>query len=692
MAETNGARDARLAKIHAEALEEMDEIQVAVRGERMQCLEDRRFYSIAGGQWEGAIGAQFENKPQFEFNKVHLALIRIFNEYRNNRITVDFQTPDGAKDDGLADACDGMFRADEKACSADEAYDNCFEEGTSGGMGAVRLVDVYENPGDDEDTRQRTRIEPVFDADSCVFWPLDAKRYDKSDAKRCYVLTPYSPKAYTEEFDDDPTTWAKQITQREFDWSTPNIVWVCELYKIEDTKQTVHFYRGLDESAPDMRITDDELAADPDKLEELQAFGFREVRRKQVTRARVHKYLLSGGGVLEDCGYIAGEHIPIVPFYGKRWVVDGIERIMGHVRLAKDAQRLQNMLLSWLAEMASRFDIEKPFFDPRQIARHATMWAEDAIKKYPYLLVDAIEGSDGEPVIAPVGYTKAPNIPPAMAALTQLAGDALNDMLGNQEAGEQLQPNISGKAVELIQQRLDMQVFIYVSNYQKTVKRIGEVWLSKQKELKVEESRAVKTIDESGKAGSVVLNQLSFDAQTGRESTLNDLSRANYEVDVSFGPSSTSRRAAIVRALTGIAGVVDDPSTKQAITLSILSQLEDEGLSDLAQWARRQALQLGLVKPTDDEKEELQAEQQAAAAQPPDAQTQLVLSAAAQARSDASAAQAKTVDTLADAGLKRAQQAKTYAEALAMHSSILNDRAQTLYDIGQPYPSAGAAQ
>src|SRR5690606_7603596 len=89
-------KEEKLAQIHAEALEEFDQIQAAVRAERLQCLQDRRFYSIAGAQWEGPLGEQFANKPRFEFNKVHLAVIRIFNEYRNNRITVDFQPKDGA--------------------------------------------------------------------------------------------------------------------------------------------------------------------------------------------------------------------------------------------------------------------------------------------------------------------------------------------------------------------------------------------------------------------------------------------------------------------------------------------------------------------------------------------------------------------------------------------------------------------
>ena len=57
---------------------------------------------------------------------------------------------------------------------------------------------------------------------------------------------------------------------------------------------------------------------------------------------------MSGSKVLEDCGYIAGPNIPIAPMYGKRWFISGIERFMGHVRLAKDVQRLANVLRSKL--------------------------------------------------------------------------------------------------------------------------------------------------------------------------------------------------------------------------------------------------------------------------------------------------------------------------------------------------------
>lgn len=53
------AKEQQLANIHSLALRRYDYIYGALRDERAQCLEDRRFYSIAGAQWEGKLGEQF---------------------------------------------------------------------------------------------------------------------------------------------------------------------------------------------------------------------------------------------------------------------------------------------------------------------------------------------------------------------------------------------------------------------------------------------------------------------------------------------------------------------------------------------------------------------------------------------------------------------------------------------------------
>ena len=651
------SKEQRLATIHEEALTEFDNIQSALRDERLQCLQDRRFYSISGAQWEGPLSEQFENKPKFEVNKIHLSVIRIINEYRNNRITVDFISKEGKEKDKLADTCDGLYRADEQDSSAEEAYDNAFEEGVSGGFGAWRLRTTYENEEDEEDERQRIRIEPIFDADSSVFFDLNAKRQDKADAKKCFVLTSMTQQAYKDEWGDDPASWPKSIHQHEFDWLTPDVVFVAEYYKIEETKETVYIWETL--SGEEERYKDADFEADETLEERLLAIGSREVRQKNIKRKRVHKYIMSGGKVLEDCGFIAGKCIPIVPMYGKRWFVDNVERCMGHVRLAKDAQRLKNMQLSKLGEISALSSVEKPILMPEQVLGHQMMWADDNIKNYPYLLVNPITDANGNQAIAgPIGYTKPPQIPQALAALLQITEQDMQDLLGNQQAGEELQPNISGKAVELIQNRLDMQTFIYMSNMSKAVKRSGEIWLSMARDVLVEEGRKMKSIGPQGEVQSVELAKSAIN-EYGEVEVENDLSKAEFDITVDVGPSSASKRASTVRALTGMASLTDDPETKQVLGAMAMMNMEGEGITEVREYFRKKLLRMGVVKPTEEEQRTMNEEAQNAQ---PDPNTQYLNAAAEEASANATQARAKTVLTIAQADETKAKTMKTLAE------------------------------
>lgn len=651
-------KEQRLNDIHAEAMAEFDNIQSALRDERLQCLQDRRFYSISGSQWEGPLGEQFENKPKFEVNKIHLAVLRIFNEYRNNRISVDFVSKDGAKNEKLSDVCDGLYRADEQDSGAEEAYDNAFEEAVGGGFGAWRLRAEYEDDEDPEDERQRIRIEPIFDADSSVFFDLNAKRQDKADAKRCYVLTAMTREAYAAEYGEDPASWPKEVYQHEFDWLTPDVVYVAEYYRVEETSETVRIFEGLD--GQEVRYRDSELIADETLEATLLATGFKEVRQKRVKRRRIHKYILNGARVLDDLGYIAGKCIPIVPVYGKRWFIDNIERCMGHVRLAKDAQRLKNMQLSKLGEISALSSVEKPILTPEQVAGHQVMWSEDNIKNYPYLLINPITDANGQMAISgPVAYTRPPAIPPAMAALLQITEQDMQDILGNQGDAEKIVSNISGKAVELIQNKLDMQTFIYMSNMAKAVKRSGEIWLSMAQDIFVESGRKMKTIGSQGEVDSVELLRPSVDEESGETIYENDLSEAKFDVAVDVGPSSSSRRSATVRALTGMMAITQDPETMQVLGAMAMMNMEGEGISDVRDFFRRKLIMLGVVKPTKAEMEEMM---QAKANQPEDPNSIFLQAAAEEAVAKAAKARADTIETVAAAELKRAQTVETMSK------------------------------
>ncbi len=663
----------RLRQVHSRAMRHFDAIQESVRDERMQALKDRRFYSIASAQWEGPLGDQFENKPRFEMNKIHLAVIRIINEYRNNRIDVDFTAKDGSQDDKTAEACDGLYRADEQDSGAQEAFDNAFEEAVGGGFGAIRVRTEYEDEYDEDNTQQRIRIEPVFDADSTVFFDLDAKRQDKADAKRAYLLTGLTPDAYEEEWGMDVAGWPKDIQQTEFDWCTPDIVYIAEYYEIEEKKELVYFFEGIsltDEPPERKRIPASDLEDEEGAAlrAQLEATGFKEVGQKRIKTCRVHKYIMDGAQVLEDCGYIAGKCIPLIPNYGKRWFVDGVERFMGHVRLAVDAQRLKNMLVSALAEISAQGSVEKPIVTPEQIMGHQVMWSEDNIKRYPYLLLNQTTDGNGMPIPAqPIAYTKAPSIPPALAALLQITEQDLQDLLGNQQAGEQVQPNMSGKAIELVQNRLDMQVFIYMSNFAKCVKRVGEVWLSMAQDIYVEDGRKMKTIANDGSTGSLVLNQPKTEPKTGNVYLANDLSEAKLDVNVEVGPSSTSKRQATVRALTGMLQITQDPETMQVLTAMTMMNMEGEGISDVRQYFRKKLLAMGAVQPTEEEAKEL-AEQ--AQNQQPDPNAQYLQAAAEKQRADALKATAETELTSAKIG-------NTQADTIVKLAAVEQQRIDT---------------
>ena len=665
--------DQRLANLHADALRQFNDIQTALRDERLQCLQDRRFYSLCGAQWEGPLYDQYENKPRFEVNKIMLAVIRIVNEYRNNRITVDYVSKDGTENDKLAEVCDGLYRADEQASVADEAYDNAFEEAVGGGIGAWRLRTVYEDEEDDEDDRQRIRFEPIYDADSSVFYDLNAKRQDKSDAKFCYVVTSMTRDSYKEIYNDDPTDWPKIIHQYEFDWSTPDIVFVAEYYKIEEKSETIRIFQAID--GTEERYTQTDFANDETLEETLMAIGTREVRQKRVKRMRVRKYIMSGGKVLEDAGYIAGKNIPIVVVYGKRWFVDNIERCMGAVRLAKDAQRLKNMQLSKLGEISALSSIEKPIMTPEQVAGHQVMWAEDNLRDYPYLLINPVSGPDGNTQIAgPVAYTRSAAIPPAMAALLQITEQDMQDILGNPQGADKMVSGVSGKAVELIQTRVDMQTFIYMSNFAKGMKRCGEIWLGMAKEIYTEDKRKMKTIAPTGEAGMVELMQPMIDPETGSMMMANDLSEATFDVVAEVGPSSSSKRAATVRALTGMLQITQDPETAQVLTAMAMMNMEGEGVGDANAYFRKKLLRMGVVKPTDDEAQQLMAEMQG---QPQDPNAMYLQAAAEEATAKAAKARADTVETVASAELKRAQTLETLGkvEETAQNMALTNTEA-----------------
>jgi hypothetical protein len=216
--------------------------------------------------------------------------------------------------------------------------------------------------------------------------------------------------------------------------------------------------------------------------------------------------------------------------------------------------------------------------------------------------------------------------------------------------------NISGKAVELIQTRLDMQSFIYMTNMAKAMRRCGEIWLSMAKDVYVEEKRKMKAIDQMDQVSSIELMKPIIDQETGELAYENDLSKATFDVSVDVGPSFTSRRDATVRALTGMMQVTSDPETQMILQSMAIMNMDGEGIGDIKDFFRNKLVQLGVIQPTE---EEQQAMMEAAQGQQPDPQAVYLMAAAEEAQAKSIQAQANAEYSLARAEESKAKTMET---------------------------------
>ncbi len=291
-------------------------------------------------------------------------------------------------------------------------------------------------------------------------------------------------------------------------------------------------------------------------------------------------------------------------------------------------------------------DIVNVVIPPEQVGEFSTMWSEDNLKNFPYLLVNPITDASGNPMPAgPIAYTKPPEIPQALAALLQQTEGDMRDILGNQQEADKMVSNIAEKTVLAIQNRMDMQTFIYVSNFAKAIRRVGEVWLSMAKDVYVEEGRKMKTMGATAdEIGTVSLMEPAKDQNSGALTTGADLSRASFDVAVEVGPSSDSRREATVKSLTGMLQITQDPETAAVLQAMAIMNMNGEGISYVREFFRKRLVKMGALKPSDEEQQAMQA---AAATAKPDANEEALRGMAEEANANAVKARAQVLETMA---------------------------------------------
>jgi len=656
--------DDRLREVHKRALRRFDNTVCPQIPMREEAMAARRFVEIPGAQWEGPWGEQFENSIRVEIPKIGRAIRKIETDYRENRIIPDFKPDGGDSNQDTADTIAGMHRADSHKYGAQEARDNAFYEAIRGGFGAYRLANVFEDEDDRDNDHQR--INPgliITDADQHVFFDPQSKRYDKRDAGFAFVLVPFTPEAFADEFGaDTPTSWPDGVTKPTYDWYRSDVVMTCEYYEVERKAEKLFVLTQTITGAQE-RFWRTEI--EDEQLEEKKLAGWT-VETQRRKRLRVHKYVLSGSEVLEDHGTIAGSRIPIVPVYGQRAYVDGQERFKGHVQDRMDAQRLYNSNVSRLAETNARSPQEVPIFAAEQMPPNlADLWSRLHIDRHPYALVNPlIDPMTGQILSSgPIGYVKPPDVAPVTAALLQVANNDLTEE--DQDGADTVKANTSADAMDIAAARVDAKSGIYLDNMGISVACEGDIYIGMLPDVYVEEEREVATMTEDGDDGSAKLMEAFTDAR-GVSSVRNDFARGQYKVIASVTEATATRRDKTVRSALNMAEVAlraQDIEFAQAAIITAAMNTDGDGIEDLQAFARKRGISIGLVEPNEEEQAAMAQQQEQAG---PDPATMLAEGQSnalnAQAEKDkadtlkkieeVALTKAKTIETLTNAGVK----------------------------------------
>lgn len=674
----------RLAKVHERALKRFDAAAIPQMEIRAEALVCRRFIAIPGAMWDGPWGEQFENSIKVEIDKISRGVEKIITDYRENRIVPDYRPAGGESDQDTADALDGIHRADDHFFKAQQARDNAFEEAVSGGFGAYRLTNEYADPYDKDSDAQR--INPamaIVDADQRVFFDPNSKLYDKSDARFAFVLTALSPDAFNEEYGEECLSgWPETRLNVQYEWFRPEVVIICEYYEKVDRDETLYILTHplLDEEE---RSWSSEI--DAEELAARKAQGWKVAQRRRK-RCRIMKYTMSGAEVLVDHGPIAGDRIPIVPVYGKRWFVDDRERFRGHVSKRMDAQRIYNAKVSKLAETDSLSPNETPIFTPEQIAGHEQMWMDANINRSPYLLVNPlVDEANGQIVqTGPVASVQPPQLAPVTAALLQIAN---GDLTEDDQNADEVKANTSAEAMDIAATRIDAKSGIYLDNMRQSVQCEAEIYLGMAREVYYEPGREVETMDEEGGDGVAVLHE-QFTDKHGVFRIRNDIARGKYKVVCSVTEATATRRDKTVKSCLNTATVAQaagDTELATVATLTAVMNQDGEGMNDLQAYARRRLVSMGVVAPNDEEQRQME---EAAQNQQPDATQQALLAQAQEFQASAKLKEAQTektieetkltsakaVDTLASAAQKAAQTGQTVQQTQQAGLAAANDQ------------------
>ncbi len=585
-------------KKYCKALKRFDLAFNADIEQRRLAVDDLLFIHAEDGQWSEDIVIKRRNRPRYTIDKISGALDQLIGNQRQIRSNIKVLPGNTGNDKG-ARIRTGLIRNIEMMSSADNSYDNAYEEQLICGYAGFKVVTEFES---ERTFDQIIKIKPIISAASSYYTDPSSEEYDKRDSMFQFLLSAIThdtfkkkyPKASFDDFQHPSfkTTWMR-------DWFSNDGIRLADYWYRKPIKKEI----GL--MSDGIIIDLDEEAA---VLDELASQGITLLRQRTVESFKVFVQVMNGAEFLTEPQEWPGKYIPLIPVFGKNARVDGKIFVRGKVRKAKDAQRIYNYATSAAIEATALTPKDPYWYTETNVEGHEKKWKAFPAKNTPFMPYKPDPLNQG----APPAKTGAAQLQPALIQQITQASQDIHSTTGLEPASLGNVPELkSGKAIEAQQAMGDRGSYTFEDNLKKSKAFLGEVLLDLMPRV-YDTERIVKILGTDDTSQEVEinkpvwdngLNRPVIDEQTGEQVIVNDLSKGEYVTVISSGPAFATKQQETVQQLISLSAT-SEIIAPLALDL-IIENMDLNNKDEIKKRVRKYMIDEGSIEPTEDEIEEL---------------------------------------------------------------------------------------
>jgi hypothetical protein len=498
---------------------------------RELALDDLRFVTVPGYQWDEKQKKARRGRPCYEFPILRSHWRQVVNDQKKARPGIKVRAVEDGDAKG-AELRQGIIRNIEAMSNAERAYDHAFELMTAGGFGAFRIVTEYSS---DDAWEQDIRVKRIADPLTSVWFDPDAKEADLRDAKYCFVEECIPRDEFKARYPKaEPVDFESAKNSNTHDWFREDDVRIAEYWRmVPHTKTLLLLSDGR---------TVDKAELTPELVQQLMQQGITVTRERECHGEKVVMSIVSGSEEIDGPHDSVFKRLPIIACYANRHYIEGKWVWAGMVRFSRDPQKLLNYNLTTAQEVLAKQTRATPIITAKMLEGDGikALWDQANATDLPYLPITPDPQMAGGPQ-----YLNPPPVHAAFANMAQMATDMLKASDGIFDASVGARSNeTSGKAIMARQQEGDTATFDYQDALSFSIQSAGEIILGALPEV-YDTPRQMRVLGKDGAEDYVQLYQPTPDGKT-----INDLSAGKYDVTVTTGPAYDTQRMEFVDMLT----------------------------------------------------------------------------------------------------------------------------------------------